>query len=270
MTQVMPWPARCKFTGPSRAMAAPRQPATLAAIRHPFAGPDTEPHMTANAPRLDLYAHIHKALRLFMSDTLQHLGRMDVDDPLDLAAALAQLDTLLDAAEHHVEKENTFVHPAIEARRAGASAAIEAEHDEHLDAIAGLRAEAAGLRALPSAAAAQRLYRRFAAFVAHNFEHMGVEESRHNQALWAAYTDAELAEIHGRIMATLGPREMSETLRWMIPALTPAERAQLVGGLPPAVQTPVLAAARPLLNDTDWAKLCRAVAQAPAPGLVEA
>jgi hypothetical protein len=220
--------------------------------------------------RLDLYAHIHKALRLFMSDTLQQLGRLDADDPLDLAAGLAQLDALLDAAHHHVEKENRFVHPAIEARRAGASATIEAEHEAHLDSIAALRAESAALRALPSAAAAQRLYRRFAAFVADNFEHMAVEESRHNQALWAAYTDAELMELHGRIMASIGPREMSETLRWMIPALTPVERAQLIGGLPPAVQAPVLASARTLLNDTAWAKLCRALDQASVPGLVEA
>ncbi len=224
--------------------------------------------MTSPAPRLDLYAHIHKALRLFMSDTLQQLGRLDIDDPLDLAATLGQLDALLDAARHHLDKENTYVHPAIEARRAGASAAVEAEHDEHLDSLAALRAEGAALRAMPSAAAAQRLYRRFAAFVAHNFEHMGVEESRHNQALWAAYTDEELMALHGRILASIGPREMSETLRWMIPALTPAERAEVLGGLPPEVQAPVLASARALLNDNAWAKLCRALGQPSAPGLV--
>ena len=221
-------------------------------------------------PRPDLYAHIHKALRLFMSDTLQLLSRLDVDDPLELATSLAQLDALLDAARQHAEKEDEFVHPAIEARRAGASAAIEAEHEDQLDSIAALRAEGAALRAMPSAGAAQRLYRRFAAFVAHNFEHMGVEESRHNQALWATYSDAELEALHGSILASVGPREMSETLRWMIPALSPAERALLVAGLPPQAQAPVLAAARSLLNDTAWTKLCRALGQPSAPGLVEA
>ncbi|NCT82834.1 MAG: hypothetical protein GXC94_06795 [Comamonadaceae bacterium] len=226
--------------------------------------------MSNASPRLDLYAHIHKGLRLFMSDTLLQLSRLDVDDPQDLAAGLAQLDALLDAAHHHLDKENRFVHPALEARCAGSSAAIAAEHEEHLQSIAALRAESAALRALPGAAAAQRLYRRFAAFVAHNFEHMEVEESRHNQALWAAYTDAELAEIHGRILASIGPREMSETLRWMIPALTPAERALIVGSLPPAVQAPVLAAVQPLLDHQAWAKLSRALDQASVPGLVEA
>lgn len=225
---------------------------------------------STTAPRLDLYAHIHKALRLFMADTLEQLSRLDIDDPLDLAASLAQLDALLDAAKHHVDKENTFMHPAIEARRAGASAAIELEHEEHLDAIATLRAEGAALRALPSAAAAQRLYRRFAAFVAHNFEHMAVEESLHNQALWAAYSDEELFELHGRILASIGPHEMSEVLRWMIPALNPAERALVIGSLPPQAQAPVLASARALLDDSAWAKLCRAVGQPSVPGLVTA
>lgn len=226
--------------------------------------------MTTTPARLDLYAHIHKALRHFMCDTLMTISRLDIDDPLDLASGLAQLDALLDAARHHIERENEFMHPAIEARRAGASAAIESEHDDQLDVIAALRAESAALRAMPSAATAQRLYRRLAGFVAHNFEHMGMEESRHNQALWAAYSDEELHALHGRILASLGPREMSETLRWMVPSLTPAERALVLGGLPPQVQPAVMAAMRPLLNDSAWAKLCRALGQASVPGLVEA
>ncbi len=225
--------------------------------------------MTAT-PRLDLYAHIHKAMRLFMTDTLQQLSRLDVDDADELTTVLAQLEALLDAADHHVQRENEFMHPLIEARCAGVSAGIAAEHVEHLAAIAALRVDALALRALPSPTSAHRLYQRFAEFVADNFEHMAVEESRHNQALWAAYSDAELHEIHGRILASIGPREMSEVLRWMVPALTPAERAMVVGGLPPAVRAPVLAGMRPLLNDAAWTKLCRALNQAPVPGLVNA
>jgi hemerythrin-like domain-containing protein len=214
--------------------------------------------------RFDLYGPIHKALRLFMTDTLLALGRLDLDDPQDFEAALAQLDALLDAAGHHLQHENDVVHPAIEARSGGTSVRIAGEHREHLEAIAALRTQAAALRAQPEAAAAHRLYRQLAAFVAENFEHMDVEETRHNQALWAAYGDAELQEIEGRILASIGPQEMSQWLRWLIPALNPAQRAQLIGGLPPAAQAPVLASARSLLGDSAWAKLCRALGQ-PAP-----
>lgn len=225
--------------------------------------------MTA-LPRFDLYAPIHKALRLFMTDTLRRLGRLDLDDAQDLAAGLAQLDALLDAARSHLQHENDVIHPAIEAHRPGGSDRIAADHREHLDTIATLRAQADALRAAPGAAAAHRLYRQLAAFVAENFEHMDVEESRHNQALWAACSDAELQALEGRILATIAPPEMDLWLRWLIPALNPGERAQLVAGLPPEAQAPVLDAARALLDDTAWAKLCRALGRAPVPGLVAA
>ncbi|HRB09601.1 MAG TPA: hypothetical protein PLH47_05450, partial [Ottowia sp.] len=82
--------------------------------------------------RYDIYAPIHKALRQFMTDTLQRLGRLDLDDQQDLLLGLAQLDALLDAAGHHVQHENAFIHPAIEAHSRGASARIVADHQEHL------------------------------------------------------------------------------------------------------------------------------------------
>lgn len=226
--------------------------------------------MEHTARRFDIYAPIHKALRLFMTDTLRELGRLDLDDPQDFVAGLDQLDAMLDAARHHLQHENDFVHPAIEARRSGVSERIATEHREHLDAIAALGSQAAALRAEPQPAAAHRLYRQVAAFIAENLEHMDVEETRHNQALWAAYDDAELREIEGRILASIGPQEMSQWLRWLIPALSPAERTQLIGGMPGPARAPALAAARSLLDDAAWAKLSRALCNAPVPGLVEA
>lgn len=219
--------------------------------------------------RFDIYAPIHKAIRLFMTDTLLCLSRLDPGDAQSLAAGLAQLDALLDAATSHLQHENDFIHPAIEARRSGVSSRIAAEHREHLSAIATLRTQAANLRAEPEAAVAHRLYRQLAAFIAENFEHMDVEETRHNQALWAAYGDGELQAIEGRILASIGPQEMSLWLRWLIPALNPAERAQLIAGLPLAARAPVLASARSLLDDAAWGKLCIALGDAAVPGLVQ-
>lgn len=221
-------------------------------------------------PRFDLYAPIHKALRLFMTDTLLALSRLDLDDAQDLAAGLAQLDALLEATSRHLQHENDVIHPAIELHREGGSHRIAAEHREHLDAIATLRAQAATLRAEPEPATAHRLYRQLAAFIAENFEHMDVEETRHNQALWAAYGDAELQAIEARILAGIGAQEMSQWLRWMIPAFNPAERAQLIAGLPTEVRAPVLASARSLLDDAAWAKLCTSLGQAAMPARLEA
>jgi hypothetical protein len=229
---------------------------------------------TATAARIDLYTGIHKALRLFMNDTLARVGRLDHDDPVDLNATLAQLQSLLDACRSHVVKENKFVHTAIEARCPGASERVGSEHAEHLDAIAALEAEAAALRALPTAGAALRLYRHLARFVGENFLHMHVEESAHNGALWAAYSDAELLEIHQRILASIDPAEMALLLRWMVPAMSPAERAAMLGSMqmqmqmPPEAMRCVLEIVRPHLDDSAWGKLARSLGIAPVPGLM--
>ncbi len=227
----------------------------------------------AASPRVDLYGPIHKALRLLMTDTLQRMGWLDADDAAEVAATLRQVDGLLDACRSHVAKENKFVHSAIEARCPGHTERIAAEHDAHLDAIAALGAEVATLRAMPNAAAAQRLYTHLARFVGENLEHMHVEETQHNAALWAAYNDAELLEIHQRILAAIEPAEMAMVLRWMVPALSPTERALMLGDMqqqmPPEAMRAVLEIVRPHLNDTAWGKLARALNIAPVAGLVQ-
>jgi hypothetical protein len=221
------------------------------------------PASAATAPRVDLYGPIHKALRSMMCDTLLRVGRLDCDDAEELAATLDRCNELLGACRSHVAKENKFVHSAIEARQPGASERIAGEHVAHLDAIGALEADVVALRAMPGAGAATRLYGRLARFVADNFEHMHVEETQHNTVLWAAYSDAELQQIHQRILASIEPEEMAQVLRWMVPAMSPAERAGLLGGLqremPPEAMRDVLAIVQPALDARAWSKLARAL-----------
>lgn len=228
----------------------------------------------ARAPRYDIYAGIHRALRLFMTDTLGRLGWLDCGDAAETTATLNQLDSLLAFCRKHLEHENSFLHTAIEARRPGASQRIAGEHVEHKAEIAALQAEGQALRVAPSAPAALALYRHLALFIAENFHHMQVEESTHNELLWAAYSDAEIMAIEQRLVASLDPAEQALVLRWMAPALPPAERAAWLGGarqqMPAAAFALVLEGARAALNDTAWAKLARALGVAPVPGLVEA
>lgn len=221
------------------------------------------PAAAIKPPRMDLYAPIHKALRLFMGDTIGRMGRLDLDDAEERAATFAQVEALLDLCAHHATLENQHIHPAIEARRAGDSARIAAEHDDHLEAVSGLQAELAALQALPTPAAAHRFYRHLARFVGENLEHMNVEETAHNQSLWAAYSDAELMAIHQRILASVEPELMTLVLRWMVPAMTPAERAGMLGAMqqqmPPEAMRGVLETVRPHLDDRGWHKLSRAL-----------
>lgn len=229
------------------------------------------------APRVDLYAGIHKALRALMADTLLALGRMDVDDDLERAQTTQRVMQLLDFCRSHLQHENAFVHVAIEARAPGASDAIAHEHAQHEAAIAELAAACTTLlTALPvaRAASALSLYRQLALFVAHNFEHMHVEETAHNAVLWARYTDAELMGIHHALVASIPPDEMMFTLRWLVPFMNPVERLGMLADVqahaPSTAFAAILDAVRPHLCEREWMKLARGLGLPTMPGLMVA
>ena len=222
-----------------------------------------------------MYVGIHKALRHFMTDTLHRVGRMDPNDAADLARTLGQFEDLMALCVNHIHHENDFVHAAIEARQSGGAARTAGDHVEHFEHIDALRGDARALAQASESgrpALALRLYRHLALFVADNFQHMNVEETQNNAALWANYSDAELMDLHHRILASLPPSETMEVMRWMIPASSPAERAQVLGdmkaGAPAQAFQAVLDIVRPQLDDRAWDKLARALGVPQVPGLV--
>jgi len=226
----------------------------------------------ATPPRPDLYAPIHKALRAAMTDTLGRVGRVDVFDAAELEQTLAAFDALLDLCASHVEHENAFLHPAIEARQPAGAARTAEDHVEHLASIEALRAEGRRLRAAAEGERmmlALRLYRHLALFVAENFQHMHIEETLNNATLWAHYSDAELAELHERILAAISPQENLAMARWMVPAMNPLERAGMLGaakaGMPPEAFLGVLEHVRPHVDARGWQKLAAAIGVAARP-----
>jgi hypothetical protein len=225
--------------------------------------------------RFDSYAGIHKALRAFMTDTLLRAGRADPDDSRDVASVVDQVCELMDLCERHVEHENAFMHPALEARCPGISQPVARDHEGHLHHIAHLRDAA---RALASCEGAERaallhaLYLGLALFVADNLQHMHAEETVHNSALWAAYSDAELIGIHDALVASIPQDEMMLVMRWMLPNLNAPERLSVMQGMRAGAPAPVFDgmadATRGLLDQRDWAKLARGLGLPPVAGLV--
>ncbi|MDW2983012.1 hemerythrin domain-containing protein [Rhodanobacter sp. KK11] len=223
----------------------------------------------APAPvRYNMYGFIHKALRAFMADTLLRLGRMDLADAREVDATLQQVRELLQFCRVHLDDENRFVHPALEACEPGSAARIAGEHVHHEEDIALLLEQVDALEQLrvddAAGEAANNLYRWFALFVGENFQHMDYEEREHNAVLWAHYSDAQLQAIEGALVASLPPQASALGLRWMLPSLNHAERLQLLGGIranaPDHVFGGALALARAHLDEQDWRKLSAALA----------
>jgi hypothetical protein len=215
----------------------------------------------------NIYAVIHKALRLAMAETLPAVGRLDANDPREVSEGIVRVRDLVRFCKLHLDAEETFIHPALEARRPGTSARIASEHVEHLAAIAAIERAVEALARAPGAArsaAAFALYAELGKFVGENFVHMHVEETVHNAALWDAYTDEEILAIENAIKAHHTPEEMTFVLRWMLPAMTPAERAGMFTGLrkvaPPPVVEQMVALAKAHVDADAFDKLTLALA----------
>jgi iron-sulfur cluster repair protein YtfE (RIC family) len=232
---------------------------------------------SASSPRVDLYRMIHKTLRKQMFDCVYAVGRVDVADDLDFHKALDSVNALAEACEHHLQKENNFVHPAMEARSPGSTRQILDEHFEHIEEIDFIRAEVTRLRGVANdvrVAETHRLYLHLTHFVADNLKHMRFEELEHNAVLWAKYSDAELHGIEGRIIATIPPHEMMAILGVAIPAMSHQERVPFLMGMkqsemPRQVFEAIVQIARETLATRDWDKLARAIGEPQVPGLVE-
>jgi len=218
------------------------------------------PRVAGQPPRVDLYTPIHKALRLFMADTLVRVGSMDVRDTEEADGALEQLGGLLAMLRAHVSHENTFIHVAVEQRRPGAQHRLGDDHDDHLATIDELETQA---RALPNASdrdgAARRLYRLLALFVAENLEHMHVEETSNHTLLWELFSDAELIALHDRLLASIPASTMAANLRWFAGALNFEELAGMLGAMkstmPPEAFAGVLDQVRLRMSETRWGRL---------------
>jgi len=233
--------------------------------------------VAAAGPRFDMYAGIHKAMRALMADTLLAVGRMDVEDALELAQVSQRVLELLEACRSHLQHENDFLHTAIEARAPGTTGRVAGEHAEHEASIERLAGQVARLRAAPEADRAheaQRLYRALALFMAENLEHMHYEETVHNAALWAHYPDEDLVAIHDALVASIPPQEMMAIARWLVPFMNPQERAMMLqdmrGKAPAPAFQAILDTVQPHLDQREWAKLAAALALPVVPGLATA
>jgi iron-sulfur cluster repair protein YtfE (RIC family) len=230
----------------------------------------------AATDRYNIYVMIHKGLRAWMSDVLTTVGRMDPRDAADVSIGLDAVRGLLAGCESHLVHEDTYLHPAIEARCHGGASATVRDHDHHRRSLIELEAAVQAVERTVGAdrdGAAQRLYRQLALFIAENFEHMHREETENHAVLVAHYTEAEIFALEQTIVGSLTPEQKMATMRWMVPSTAPHERALLLSGMrlnaPRPAFEAVLGLVRPLLSARELAKLDTAIGPT-APVVVKA
>jgi hypothetical protein len=224
------------------------------------------PMNTLASSRFDLYGPVHKGVRALMADTVLRFGSLDLDDERELQETCGQALDMLALLRSHVDHEDEHIHPLLERCRAGGAEQATQEHVRHRQVLETLAGEVRALLAFPSRAAADALYQNLAELMAENLHHMRLEDIEHQAVLWAHYSDAELAALDGRIVASIPPKELMMFLRWMLPAMSPPQRLGLMLGLraqaPATVHMAVSRLAQQHLPAKAWTRLLRDIEQA--------
>lgn len=212
--------------------------------------------------RADLYTNVHKGIRALMCDTLVKLGKTDCGDAVEFAQTLKQLRELIAICEVHADVEDNFIHPAMAAKQPGSEQTTHQEHIQHRSALNKLRDDVNALERAWAPARqelAGRLYQQLALIIAENFVHMHVEETENAPVLRRAYSTAELAAIQGKLIASIPADTAALSLSWMIPAMTPEDRATMLHGMRQAMPAEkflaVLNSVKSRLSERDREKL---------------
>lgn len=211
--------------------------------------------------RYNFYRNIHKALRLGHCRMLPALGSLDYRDRARAEAVMADLRNLMAVGRGHLEGENREIHAALEQRAPGASSHAADDHEDHERSFAEIEEMIVMIEQAPlpeRELLGRRLYRRYAVFVAHDFDHMDIEESELLMALHEAFTDDEMKAIEDRIVAGVPPQKMAAVMMLMAPALNHSERVDLVAKLQKALPEPAFEgllanAIKPALDSRDYA-----------------
>lgn len=211
----------------------------------------------------DLYRDIHKAIRAELFAVTGAAGSLDPADDGGRGALAERVGNAVRLLVSHAQHEDEHLQDIIVRHVPILGQRVESEHvalDERMLALGSLANAAADARAGDAARhRLHALYLELASFTSAYLGHIDMEERQVMPALCAAMPVSELVDVHGRILDSIPPPEMAESLALMLPAMNGADRADLLGGMrataPAEAFAGVVGLARSVLRAEDFSVL---------------
>jgi len=211
------------------------------------------------APRVDLFAVIHKMLRVSIFDTAALIAQADFANPAERAHVLDKFDeTFAFLSEHHQHEDDHVMAVVMEVAPQVAEQ-LEADHGDLDRALAELQSLAASLRQADAAAAMTlggELHLAFSVFIGDYLKHMAKEEVDVNAALWEHLSDDALVAVRAKLQGAIPPARFAEWFAYMVPAMNIHERIGVLTGIklnaPPAAFEALGGVARSALGEAGW------------------
>lgn len=199
----------------------------------------------------DLYRDVHKGIRHGLFSLCERAGRLDPANVVGIDAVGADTRWMFALLDAHAAHEDTFIGPELCALDESLDEIIRREHaalDMGMCTIVDLH-EAVGRSGGGNQVAARRWYLALASFTSAYLAHEATEELRVSPVLATGLGPDALGELEGRIVASIAPDHFARYLRLILPAINPAERAALVGGIQQAAPPEVFAATMSIASD---------------------
>ena len=207
-------------------------------------------------PRDDLFTFIHKGLRRELFGVTTEAAALDWADEAEVRSFVAQWQALVELLHLHSQHEDRHFFALAETKAPGATAPLSEQHEvlgRALDAVNE------GVESAVKGVDAGTVHRRIALFTGSYMPHLDTEERQVMPLLWATCSDAELAETRAAFMAETPPEMAALSMRLMLPAADPAERAGIVGRVrataPPPIVDNLLSLASEVLSPEDYSRL---------------
>ena len=181
-------------------------------------------------PRVDIYNFPHKGLRNLMSQLSLIAGNTDYSNQNTLDKLKGKTAELVLLLNLHRQSEEDDLLPALEKKLAGSTQENVKEHELLEQQVGQIDTFIKNLTTASSPAKGIQFYAMFNGFQSKYMDHMAMEESTMNPLIWDHFTDEELMGIHGSIMAKLAPEHITQSFKYIVPALNPMERTVILSG----------------------------------------
>lgn len=213
--------------------------------------------------RFDLYAQVHKGLRMALSELCHQAGSTDSTDVERVNAFIEDFKKVVIILEAHSRDEDANINESYEKYAPEVLKRLEEEHnvlDQKLEELTALieRFEASE-QPMERNTIWFQIGKDLNRFSADYLSHLQTEEGAGMQALWEHVTDEELKVISKNIRSSIPPQTMAIFMHYMIPSISHNDRVEMFGEMkqfaPKEAFAGMLGLAENRLDESSWKRL---------------
>ncbi|UVI29215.1 hemerythrin domain-containing protein [Paenibacillus spongiae] len=226
--------------------------------------------------RFDLYAQVHKGIRLALSSLCYQAGSANCSDDEKVLAFVEEFRRVVVILEAHSRDEDAHLNESYNKYAPDTLLQLEEEHSGLELGLGKLTVLVDQLELNMQGPVGRRnawyqVGKALNRFTADYLIHLQREEGPGMTALWEHLSDEELKMLSQNIRSSIPPQTMAIFMHYIIPAISHEERVEMIGEMklyaPKEAYAGVLGLAESRLDAMSWNRLKAALEEVEADGV---